>query len=54
MDEPCFYCNEEMENKYHGVFIMQNEHVEKPLCEECYKDWLDGIKEQHGDGSTAS
>ena len=47
MDEQCFYCNQAIEEKYHhGVFVMQNEHVEKPLCQDCYKEWLEGMKEQ--------
>lgn len=46
MDEQCFYCAQAIEDKYHhGVFVMQNEHVEKPLCQDCYKEWLEGIKE---------
>lgn len=45
MDEQCFYCNNQIENGYYyGVFVHQNEHKEKPLCSDCYKDWLEGIK----------
>jgi NAD-dependent SIR2 family protein deacetylase len=45
MDEQCFYCNNQIEHDYyHGLFVQQNEHVEKPLCKDCYKDWLEGIK----------
>jgi hypothetical protein len=44
MDDPCFYCNDTIVDKYyHGVFILQNEHVEKPLCKDCYHEWLQGI-----------
>ena len=46
MDEQCFYCNNMIEDQYYnGVFVMQNEHVEKPLCKDCYQEWLEGIKE---------
>jgi len=45
MDEQCFYCEESFEDHYHhGLFIQQNEHVDKPLCPDCYRDWLEGIK----------
>ncbi|WP_165763774.1 hypothetical protein [Halalkalibacter urbisdiaboli] len=44
MDEQCFYCQDTTEDVYHAQFIQQNEHVEKPLCYDCYKDWLEGIK----------
>ncbi|WP_442598245.1 hypothetical protein [Neobacillus sp. D3-1R] len=46
MDEQCFYCHAPLEEtNFYGAFIYQNEHLEKPLCQECYKDWLEGIKE---------
>ncbi len=46
-ESQCFYCQDEMESSitYHAHFINQGEHVEKQLCKECYKDWLEGIKE---------
>jgi transposase-like protein len=45
MDEQCFYCQNKKEIGHYGVFVQQNEQVEKPLCQDCYKDWLEGIKE---------
>lgn len=46
MEEQCFYCNSELANNmYHQVeFVQRNEHIDKPLCPDCYKDWLAGIK----------
>lgn len=44
MHEQCFYCEEELASIYSAMFILQNEHIEKELCEECYKEWLQGIK----------
>jgi hypothetical protein len=46
MEENCFYCGEEINDRFsHGLFIHQNEHVDKTLCQDCYKEWLEGIKE---------
>lgn len=46
MEEKCFYCANTLEDKYHhGIFIIDNEHVDKPLCSDCYQDWLDGMKD---------
>jgi hypothetical protein len=46
MDEQCFYCNTAMEDGYYyGSFQQSNELLEKPLCRDCYKEWLEGIKE---------
>ncbi|WP_198510317.1 hypothetical protein [Bacillus solitudinis] len=44
MEEQCFYCDDSIDDVYHGLFIHQNEHVDKSLCHDCYKDWLAGIK----------
>lgn len=46
MDEQCFYCHMAIESKYYqGIFVIENEQVEKSLCEDCYQEWLEGIKE---------
>lgn len=46
MEENCFYCEHELKESYsYGQFVMQNDHIEKPLCQECYQDWLEGMKE---------
>ncbi|WP_017727622.1 hypothetical protein [Halalkalibacterium ligniniphilum] len=47
MDVQCFYCSERIEekNQFVASFFLQQEHVDKPLCEECYKEWLEGMKE---------
>ncbi|UOE95581.1 MULTISPECIES: hypothetical protein [Bacillaceae] len=45
MENECFYCNYEIEDKFHMVaFLQADEQVEKPLCPNCYQDWLEGIK----------
>lgn len=43
----CFYCDDEIENEQlHFVsFFRENEEHEKTLCDECYAEWLEGIKE---------
>lgn len=46
MDEQCFYCNDAIEDGYYfGSFQQKNELLEKPLCHDCYQEWLEGIKE---------
>jgi hypothetical protein len=46
MDEQCFYCNTPIEDGYYyGRFTQLNDILEKPLCRDCYQDWLEGIKE---------
>ncbi|MEH7108750.1 MULTISPECIES: hypothetical protein [Bacillaceae] len=46
MIETCFYCSDEIEDtKFHHVsFISANQERDETLCEECYKEWLHGIK----------
>ncbi|WP_180994425.1 hypothetical protein [Bacillus sp. Marseille-P3661] len=45
MDEHCFYCNNTIEELYyHGLFKEENDYVDKPLCPDCYREWLIGIK----------
>lgn len=47
LENQCFYCANDIEygKAYHVTFISdQNEH-EKPLCDVCYSEWLEGIKE---------
>ncbi|WP_202595415.1 hypothetical protein [Halalkalibacter okhensis] len=46
MEDHCFYCHDEVNERFsHGLFIHQNEHVDKALCQDCYKEWLEGMKE---------
>lgn len=47
MSQQCFYCaNETEENGIHHVtFHVSNTEREELLCEECYQEWLQGIKE---------
>ncbi|MBT2639904.1 MULTISPECIES: hypothetical protein [unclassified Bacillus (in: firmicutes)] len=46
MKDQCFYCANSLEENYHhGIFTIADEQVDKPLCPDCYKDWLEGIKE---------
>ncbi|WP_169917340.1 hypothetical protein [Alkalihalobacterium alkalinitrilicum] len=47
MDHQCFYCNSELEENsiQYASFIQESDHIEQPLCKECYKEWLAGIKE---------
>ncbi|WP_170885497.1 hypothetical protein [Bacillus alkalicellulosilyticus] len=46
MDESnCFYCHTDIENhSYVAPFLQAGDHIEKPLCYDCYRDWLEGIK----------
>jgi hypothetical protein len=46
MAEKCFYCiNEIEENKLHVVsFLTANAERDEPLCDECYQEWLHGLK----------
>ncbi|MBU9713790.1 hypothetical protein [Evansella tamaricis] len=46
--EQCFYCDNQIgEDTYtHYVsFVQSTDFVEKTLCMDCYKEWLEGIKE---------
>ncbi|MEH6946125.1 hypothetical protein [Peribacillus asahii] len=46
MSEKCFYCtNDIQENGIHHVtFHVTDEHRDETLCDECYQEWLQGIK----------
>lgn len=46
MRQKCFYCsNDTEENKTHLVsFQVTNIDKEEILCDECYQEWLQGIK----------
>lgn len=46
MANHCFYCDYEIENENtHFVnFFHSQEEREEPLCQDCYKEWLEGIK----------
>jgi len=46
MNHTCFYCTTEIEEgQLHEVAFLssQTERHEK-LCEECYQEWLQGVK----------
>ncbi|MCQ6276986.1 hypothetical protein JMM81_19100 [Bacillus sp. V3B] len=47
MTNECFYCTHDAgENESHLVtFHVTNSEREEILCEECYQEWLHGIKE---------
>ncbi|WP_181832976.1 hypothetical protein [Bacillus taeanensis] len=47
MSNQCFYCQYEIDNqKLHVVsFYNVNQECEEVLCPECYREWLEGIKE---------
>ncbi|MBM7655639.1 hypothetical protein [Neobacillus cucumis] len=46
MVEKCFYCTDDIEEKqFHIVpFVTMNEERDETLCNDCYKEWLEGIK----------
>ncbi|WP_243298432.1 hypothetical protein [Bacillus litorisediminis] len=47
MAEQCFYCLREVDdNQLHFVtFLASMNEREEALCNECYQEWLQGIKE---------
>ena len=46
MSKKCFYCTNDMEdNEIHPVAFQVTEmEREEFLCDECYREWLQGIK----------
>jgi hypothetical protein len=46
MFQKCFYCsNDTEESRIHLVtFQVTNTDKEEVLCDECYQEWLQGIK----------
>jgi hypothetical protein len=46
MPETCFYCTNEFEEKHlHQVsFVSATQERHETLCDECYEEWLHGIK----------
>lgn len=46
MVEKCFYCVNEVEEKqrHYVTFLSSNQEREEPLCDECYHEWLHGLK----------
>jgi hypothetical protein len=46
MGHTCFYCTNEIEEgKLHEVtFFASNTEREEKLCQECYQEWLQGVK----------
>jgi len=47
MTTNCFYCQDPFQNeRFHYVaFVNVEGEREETLCKECYKEWLEGIKE---------
>jgi hypothetical protein len=47
MNHICFYCEHviKVQKEYLVSFYIQNEEREETLCSECYKEWLQGLKE---------
>ncbi|MGM0875344.1 MAG: hypothetical protein ACQEWV_11185 [Bacillota bacterium] len=47
MVDKCFYCDYEIEYGivYHVTFLKDQDEHEKSLCDFCYAEWLEGIKE---------
>jgi uncharacterized CHY-type Zn-finger protein len=46
MSQTCFYCTNETEDHqmHHVTFQVTNMDREEILCDECYQEWLQGIK----------
>jgi hypothetical protein len=46
MQEKCFYCINEIEEKqrHHVTFLSSNTERDEILCDECYHEWLQGVK----------
>lgn len=46
MSQKCFYCTKDMEEKETHLVTFQVSQMdrEEPLCDECYQEWLHGIK----------
>lgn len=45
MNETCFYCQCDCDDKVHYVsFHTNGEEREEALCPECYEEWLQGMK----------
>ncbi|WP_394238966.1 hypothetical protein [Niallia oryzisoli] len=46
MSQQCFYCANDTEKDviHHVTFHVSNSEREELLCEECYQEWLQGIK----------
>jgi hypothetical protein len=46
MPEKCFYCVNEIEEKQHHyvTFLSSNNERDEILCDECYQEWLQGVK----------
>ena len=43
----CYYCGQKIEEGHvHMTHLYEAEHPQdEPLCDECYGEWLEGIKE---------
>jgi hypothetical protein len=46
MPEKCFYCTSDIEEKqlHYVSFVSSNKERDESLCDECYKEWLHGLK----------
>ncbi|MBD1379417.1 hypothetical protein [Metabacillus arenae] len=47
MENNCFYCDYKVdERKHHYItFFKDGSETEELLCNACYEEWLEGIKE---------
>ncbi len=47
MENQCFYCDIDIENGqvYQITFFLDQSEHDKSLCDVCYAEWLEGIKE---------
>lgn len=46
MPEKCFYCTNDIEERqlHYVSFISSNKERDESLCDECYQEWLQGVK----------
>lgn len=46
MQEKCFYCTNDIEERqlHYVSFITEGSEKNESLCDECYQEWLDGMK----------
>jgi hypothetical protein len=46
MPEKCFYCTTDIEERqlHYVSFVSSNKERDESLCDECYQEWLHGLK----------
>jgi hypothetical protein len=46
MSQKCFYCTDDKEENEIHLVTFQVSHMDREeiLCDECYQEWLQGIK----------